>query len=191
MTGTITIFDDARGSGVISAADGLQVRFDLSAVLAYDAMGLAVGQPVTFDVLRGNHPKASNVSVDHQYRGRPGVESRDSIPPRYMGFDHRGNLRLYRFERIVPGESRTTLVVNADLALFTKHHVGIQEGPALCLRLLVAALDATDIALDPLHPAYVLTDREMLAYLGSRPVPGKRAGSRSSGASPAAAGPMA
>jgi cold shock CspA family protein len=186
MTGTIAIFNDTSASGVISAADGLQVRFDSSAVLAYDATGLAVGQSVTFDILRGNHPKAFNVCVDRLYSRRPGAEPRDSAPPRYMGFEHSGNLRLYRFERIVPGESRTTLVVNADLALFTKHHVGIQEGPAICLRLLIAALDVTDVAVAQLPPPYALTDREMVAYLASRPVPGKRAGPRSAGASQSA-----
>lgn len=186
MTGTISIFDGTSASGVISSEDGLQVRFDSSAVLAYDATGLAVGQSVTFDILRGTNPRAFNVCVDHQHARRAGTESRESMPPRYVGFEHRGNLRLYRFERIVPGESRTTLVVNADLALFTKHHVGIQEGPALCLRLLVSALDATGFAVAPLSPPYVLTDREMLAYLASRPVPGKRTGSRRVGASQAA-----
>jgi cold shock CspA family protein len=183
MTGTMAIFNDTSASGVISAEDGLQVCFDSSAVLAYDASGLAVGQSVTFDMRRGNHPKAFNVCVDRLYRRRPGVECRDSAPPRYMGFEHRGNLRLYRFERIVPGESRTTLVVDADLALFAKHHVGIQEGPAMCLRLLAAALDTAGVAVAQLPPPYVLTDREMLAYLATRPVPGKRAGPRSAGAS--------
>jgi cold shock CspA family protein len=181
MTGTITIFDDRRASGVISAEDGLRVRFDSSEVLAYDAGNLAVGQSVTFDVLRGNHPKAFNVCVDRPHAQRAGAGSREIMAPRYVGFDQSGNLRLYRFERVTPGESRTTVVVNADMALFTKHHIGIQEGPALCLRLLVAALDAAAGAAAPTPPPYALTDREMLAYLESRPVPGKRPGSKRPG----------
>jgi cold shock CspA family protein len=183
MTGTIAIFDDRSASGVISAEDGLRVRFDSGAVLAYDAANLAVGQSVTFDVVRGNDPKAFNVCVDHPHGRRPGAEPRETMPPRYVGFDQSGNLRLYRFERVVPGKSRTTVIVNADMALFTKHHVGIQEGPALCLRLLVAALDTADSVLPP---PYALTDREMLAYLASRPEPGKRPGSKRAAAAPAA-----
>jgi cold shock CspA family protein len=169
MTGTITILDDHRASGVISAEDGLRVRFESSAVLAYDVTALAVGQSVTFDVLRGNRPKASNVCVERPHVRPAGTKCRESAPPRYLGFEQSGNVRLYRFEQIFAGESRTTFTVSADIALFTKHRVGIQEGPALCLHLLATALDAADFAESP-SPAYALADREMLGYLANRPV---------------------
>jgi cold shock CspA family protein len=169
MTGTIMTFDDRRASGSISAEDGLRVRFDSSAVLAYDAASLAVGQSVTFDVVRGSNPRASNVSVERLHVRRPGAESRENAPPRYMGFEQSGNTRLYRFERNLAGHARTSVTVNADMSLFTKHRVGIQEGPALCLALLTTALDGTEIAVTP-PPTYALADREMLAYLADRPV---------------------
>ncbi|MCW9077783.1 MAG: ATP-binding cassette domain-containing protein, partial [Gammaproteobacteria bacterium] len=89
---------------------------------------------------------------------------------RYMGFEHRGSVRIYRFERLIPGEEKGTFTVDADLAMFAKYHVGIQEGPALCLRLLVAELDVAGAAAQRSFQCS-LTDREMLAHLASRPVP--------------------
>lgn len=67
------------------------------------------------------------------------------------------------------------------MALFTKHRVGIQEGPSLCLQLLIAALDASASSVEPLSP-YALTDPEMLVYLENRPAPGERSGSGRAGA---------
>lgn len=169
MTGTIITFDKYRAAGVIGAEDGLHVRFDSSAALAYDATGLAVGQSVTFDLVRGRNPSASNICVERLYTRRAGTDSRENSPPKYVGFEQRGNTRLYRFERMLAGESRASFTVNAEMSLFTKHHVGIQEGPALCLGVLIAALDGAGMADGP-SPAYALADREMLVYLANRPV---------------------
>jgi hypothetical protein len=59
---------------------------------------------------------------------------------RYIGFDQAKNVREYRFESVAEGETQHFLV-SVDLALFVKHNVGLQEGPALCLKRLSADLD--------------------------------------------------
>jgi hypothetical protein len=60
---------------------------------------------------------------------------------RYMGFDQAKNIREYKFDGVAEDETTTRFVVNADLALFGRYHVGLQEGPALCLKKLSADLE--------------------------------------------------
>jgi len=60
---------------------------------------------------------------------------------RYMGFDQAKNIREYRFDGVGAGEAAKHFVVSADLALFATHNVGLQEGPALCLKRLSADLE--------------------------------------------------
>ena len=83
----------------------------------------------------------------------------------YLGFTHEGNSRVYRFRRIGGGAEAKEFVVNADLALFAKHRVALQEGPALSFqRLSAEEIDA------PAAPSSVsLTEMEMLAHLATRP----------------------
>ena len=170
MTGTIAIFNSASTSGLISTEDGLRIHFDSTGVLAYDIANLAVGRLVTFDLLPGRNPEANNVCVERlRTRGANGCH--EALPLRYMGFEQSGSTRTYRFIRTQIGEKRTTVIVTADLSLFTRHHVGIQEGPNLCLQLLAAAMDAA--GLTSMSPPYALGDAEMLVYLANRPLPGK------------------
>jgi len=63
--------------------------------------------------------------------------------------------------------------VTTDMALFTKHHIGIQEGPGLCLHLLMAGVEAVG-AVTGLEVKRSLTEQHMLSYLASKPVPGSR-----------------
>jgi cold shock CspA family protein len=171
MTGTIKRLDLAGASGVITAEDGLMVGFCPSAVLAYDVPSLAIGQVVSFDLEGGRCPKALNVFVQRAPEAVNAKEKRLEITRfRYIGFEHRGNKRVYLFEWLIPGTEKRTFTVDADLALFAKHHVGMQEGPGLCLHLLVEELDAEGTAARTSFQCS-LSDREMLAYLASRPVP--------------------
>lgn len=92
----------------------------------------------------------------------------EKLPPgtylQYMGFGQTGSVRTYRFRRVARGEKPQEYLVNADLELFARHHVGIQEGPAMCLRLL-----------SDLRPApECLNDTHMLAHLASRPAAANR-----------------
>ena len=184
MTGTIKSLDPASAAGVITAADGLSVGFNTSAVMAYDLPVLAVGQVVSFDLEGGRRPEALNVCVQRAPQAWNGKERHLGITGlRYMGFQQEGGMRSYRFELFAPGEAKATFTVNTDLALFTKHHVGIQEGPGLCLHLLTAELGLASIAAGTPFQCS-LTDREMLAYLATRPVPRAKRGAKTSPQSP-------
>jgi cold shock CspA family protein len=176
MTGRIKSLDMANGSGVITAEDGLMVGFCPSAVLAYDIPTLAIGQAVSFDLDDGRCPKALNIYVQWASQAVDAKGRHLQITRlRYIGFEHRGNIRAYLFESLAPGTEKRKFTVNADLALFTRHHVGMQEGPALSLHLLVEELDAEGTAAQASFKCS-LTDREMLAHVASRPAPRAKPG---------------
>lgn len=178
MTGKIKMLSGENASGFIKAENGLSVHFDSSAVLAYDATRLAVGQLVTFELESGDCSKAVNLCVQKQHPVPDAEEKRqENIRLRYMGFEQSESVRAYRFERISAGTETKTFIVTTDLALFRKHHVGIQEGPALCLHLLMGELNAAGAAhRSPLQCS--LTDRDLLDYLASRPAPRTKPGSK-------------
>jgi cold shock CspA family protein len=186
VTGIIKSLDLTSASGVITAEDGLIVGFPLSAVMAYDLPVLVVGQVVSFDLEGGRRPKASNVYVQgpaqpvNAHGGRLGTARL-----RYIGFEHRGNMRAYLFERLSPGLEKRTFTVDADLALFAKHHVRMQEGPALCLHLLADELNVAGAAAWTSCQCS-LTDREMLAHLASLPVARAKHGFKHASHSPGA-----
>ena len=87
---------------------------------------------------------------------------------RYIGFDQAKNIRRYRFERVAAGETSEHFIVTADLALFETYHVGLQEGPALCLKRLSADLEA----LQPLP--HELTSGDLAAYASSQAAAAER-----------------
>ena len=100
---------------------------------------------------------------------------RHVMPVRYTGFNQTGAIRTYHFERMGPGQDPEVFNVDTDMALFAKHHVAIQEGPGICLRLLLTALEAAGLVEHPdVHCS--LSDRELLAYIASRPVTTPRPG---------------
>jgi hypothetical protein len=179
MTGTIKSLDVASATGAIKAEQGLIVGFLLSSVMTYDLPILAVGQVVGFDLADGRCPKALNIYVLGAPQTVTAKDKRLDNSPRlrYVGFEHRGNTRAYLFEKFVPGTEKRTFAVDTDLALFARHHVAMQEGPALCLQLLVDELDAEGTTA-PKSFKCALSDREMLAYLASRPVPRSKYGSK-------------
>jgi hypothetical protein len=106
-----------------------------------------------------------------QRQAEPGPA--EKLPPgtylQYVGFNQAGSVREYRFRRISRGEERKEFVVTADLSLFSKHHVGIQEGPALCLHVLLKQWAVSGVPLAPTPRS--LTEPDMLAHLASRPAP--------------------
>ena len=79
-----------------------------------------------------------------------------------MGFDQKQNRRAYRFDRVTKGEATIRFVVTADMALFLKHHIGIQEGPVLCARKLSTDLDTLRAG------SHELTNDDLLAYANAR-----------------------
>jgi hypothetical protein len=81
---------------------------------------------------------------------------------RYMGFDQHDNTRAYKFDGVENGQLFVQFVVTADLTLFLKHHVSIQEGPDLCARNLSAdpaGLEQHD---------HQLTNEDFLAFAAAR-----------------------
>lgn len=174
MTGKIKQLNTESASGCIDGENGLRLHFDSSAVLAYDATFLAVGQLVTFDLEKGSSSRAVNICVQRT-RSVPHVEGkRDANALRYVGFDQVASIRSYKFERTAMGESTEMFVVTTDLTLFTKHHIGIQEGPTLCLHLLTAELATAGAAERP-HFHCSFTEQNMLNHVASLPAPGTRA----------------
>ena len=83
---------------------------------------------------------------------------------RYKGFDQHDNTRTYKFDGVEKGQPVVPFVVTADLALFLKHHVNIQEGPTLCARKLTA--DPTGLG----QHDHQLTDEDFLAFTTARAV---------------------
>ena len=81
---------------------------------------------------------------------------------RYMGFDQTQNQRLYKFDHNTKGQPTARFVVSVDIALFLKHHIGIQEGPALSGQKLNADLEADR------QDTHQLTDDDLLVYVAGR-----------------------
>ncbi|MBI3696160.1 MAG: hypothetical protein HY238_15150 [Acidobacteria bacterium] len=88
----------------------------------------------------------------------------------YIGFEQMKDIREYIFHGIAHGEETKVFRVITDLELFRRNHVGMQEGPALCLRILTIDLETPA---SPQRPAlrHALTDEDMLAYLLHRGLP--------------------
>jgi hypothetical protein len=173
MLGTITRFSKVTTSGAIRSEQGENFDFDLAGVLTYDAAGLAEGKFVHFQPAGRSPCKAINVSLEPPAAVHPGAERYKEITQlRFVGFRHLENLRRFRFERITPGGPTQCFEVAANLALFHTLRIAIQEGPALCMRVIADELEAgrkwEDLAL------LSLTEQHMRNYLANRPVPGAK-----------------
>jgi hypothetical protein len=81
---------------------------------------------------------------------------------RYMGFEQLRNARAYRFDAIEKGQLPRHFVVTADLALFLRHRIAIQEGPTLSASKLTADLEK-DVA-----GAHELTSDDLRAHADAR-----------------------
>jgi len=170
MTGRIKLLSVGSSSGVIESEGGVRLYFDAGAVLAYDVATLSVGQLVTFDSENGVGRKAVNVCVQRPHSSLPVEKKRKESMLRYVGFDQTRAIRTYRFERTSFGEDTETFAVTTDVTLFTKYHIGIQEGPSLCMRLLAVGLDDTSVS----QMQRALTVQDIVSHLASRPSPSLR-----------------
>lgn len=81
---------------------------------------------------------------------------------RYAGFSQTQNKRFYKFDQQTETRSTIRFIVSVDMALFLKHHIGIQEGPALCARKLTSDLEAQSVG------DHELTNADLLAYASDR-----------------------
>jgi len=173
MLGTITRFSKLTTSGAIRSEQGVNFDFDLASVLTYDVAGLAEGKFVHFQAAGRSPCKAINVSLDPPAAVHPGADRYKEITQlRYIGFRHLENLRRFRFERIAPGAPTQCFEVAANLELFHTLRIAIQEGPALCMRVIAAELESgckwEDLA------SCLLTEQHMRDHLANRPVHGTK-----------------
>jgi len=81
---------------------------------------------------------------------------------RYRGFDQAQNTRVYEFDCRAEDKSTTRFAVSVDMALFLRHHVGIQEGPTLCAQKLTTDFEAQH------RDEHKLTNADLLAYVAER-----------------------
>jgi hypothetical protein len=168
MIGRINVLGTATLFGIIKADNGLSVRFDHSSVMAYDVTGLALDQLVSFDLENGPSPRAVNVCVRKEHPVPVRDEGRhDPMRLRYMGFEQKGAARDYRFDQVSIGGDTVHLVVEVAMTMFTKHHVGIQDGPALCLYVLNVDSKSAGVAC-PLQAMRSLSDADVQIYVESK-----------------------
>jgi hypothetical protein len=90
---------------------------------------------------------------------------------RYMGFEQHQNTRTYRFDRVEQCARTGRFTVSADLGLFLRLGIAIQEGPVLCAKKLAANLAG-------LHTdSHSLTNDDLLAFIVARkPAPPDKLG---------------
>jgi len=79
-----------------------------------------------------------------------------------MGFDQAQNTRVYKFDGGAKETSAVRYAVSIDMALFLRHRVGIQEGPALCALKLTADFEAQR------RGEHALTNEDLAAYVAER-----------------------
>lgn len=168
MTGRIEILASAGKPGLITSNSGASrfhytYRFPLGRI-----DGLAKGQLVTFELEKGSPEMAVGVCLKELGLPSPLDPHLFQREIRYTGFEQTNNIRTYKFQAWQTGEENQEAIVTVDLALFRKHRITLQEGPALCLRIVRDELQQTGSAEVVWKRA--LSDKEMLAHLASRAV---------------------
>jgi len=93
----------------------------------------------------------------------------------YVGFIQRGTIRSYEFEGISerrPGQAAKHIrfSMTADMGIVNRHHVKIQDVPALCMRTLAAAIQTRDEN-DPAPGEFVLTEGDVHSYCSAIAIP--------------------
>jgi len=166
MTGRIEILAAAGKPGLITSNSGAS-RFHYSYRLPLGRIdGLAKGRLVTFELDKGSAEMAVSVCPKEPGPPSPGEQHVFQREIRYSGFEQTNNIRTYRFQAWQTGEENQEAIVTVDLTLFRKHGITLQEGPALCLRLVQDELQQTGAGEVVWKRA--LTDKEMLTHLAIR-----------------------
>jgi hypothetical protein len=169
MTGTIVGLAGNAKTGTIRCRDGSRFAFSAAAVLG-DFDVLTVGHMVSFDPDRAQlHPTAVRVFREPSGPQMTAKQLSDSPDLRYTGFRQMASVRGYFFDAVVGGRPIGHFIVTVDLALLMKHHIGVQEAPALCLHKLAADLKAL-----PGSGHHELDDGDLLACASARAASGQR-----------------
>jgi cold shock CspA family protein len=170
MIGRIKNLSATSRSGFIQAENGQTVYFAGSEVWEHDFPFLTVGQAVSFELQAGHWPKASNVHLfEDRHLAHVPEKPQPAIQLRYVGFDQANQVRTFRFHALIAGEPTRDYSVTTDVTLFQKHHIGIQEAPALCARILLAQLAAAHEP-NPKVLHATLAENDLIAHLASRTV---------------------
>jgi len=91
----------------------------------------------------------------------------------YLGFSQQANIRHYRFQGVIAGErptrkpSITEIAMHADMALLAQFRVRVQDGPALCLQILAAALSSAKDNLLP-FASYDVSAKDLTVFASAR-----------------------
>jgi|SRR5579872_3166535 len=161
MTGRITGLAIGARTGMIRGQDGSQWVFCADAVLGdYDS--LAIGHRVSFVVEREGVYTAVGVFREPVRTAAPGKQLVELPDLRYTGFRQSENERTYRFDDLKSLNS-AQYCVTVDIALLLKHHIGVQEGPELCLHKLMS-----DLKDSPGSRQHRLRDEDLLALVALR-----------------------
>jgi len=172
VIGAIEELNNHRRSGSIRVGDGRLFTFFDSAVEDEQFDFLKLGQQVSFetglgqelrsaDRIRPKIARAASSPVLNTERPMP-TPTGATTPAHYLytGFDQPKGVRHYKFSAVAHGQATIDFIVSVDMALFLKYHVGIQEGPGLCLRKLAQALPGTS--------QDQLTEVDVVAYVSDR-----------------------
>jgi hypothetical protein len=82
-----------------------------------------------------------------------------AAPLRYMGFDDASGVRIFKFGRLPASPETPVFTVHADVALFLKHKISFQDGPAMCSAIVASGEFGN----------HQLTDEDCLAFVSLRP----------------------
>ncbi|RPI29096.1 MAG: hypothetical protein EHM61_02800 [Acidobacteria bacterium] len=168
MTGRIEILAAVNKPGLITSNSGA-CRFQYIYRLPLGRLdGLAKGRLVTFELEKGSPEVAVGVCPKELGETSPGDPPLFPREIRYGGFEQTDNIRSYKFQAWQSGEENQVAVVTVDLALFRRHGITLQEGPALCLRLVQTELRHPS-ASEPEIWKRALTDKEMADHAALRP----------------------
>jgi hypothetical protein len=91
----------------------------------------------------------------------------------YKGFNHRANIRSFRFDGVLPSERPTKIrknlefLLNVDMTVLAENRIRVQDGPALCLRILESALALPEADTIP-FVSYTITRAEVVAFASAR-----------------------
>jgi len=90
-----------------------------------------------------------------------------------MGFTQEANIRHFHFQRVLPRARPTSapnivrFTMNADMTLFARYRIPVQEGPALCLQILTETMAGLDEASSQ-SASYALTLEHFTSFALAR-----------------------
>jgi hypothetical protein len=91
----------------------------------------------------------------------------------YMGFTQEAALRCFHFQRVLTQARLANLpkivqfTMKADMSLFMRYRIPVQEGPALCLQILTNTLAGFEE--DSVLPAsYAITSEHLSSFASAR-----------------------